>query len=102
LTQRVNAGGYHVFKAGLDGDFATYDHKAYYTAGQRWQRLQANSAAGAPGAWRLREFYGVKRNTSDPDNEVLAPGEVLCANDQAVCGPIDQKSADTLNRTLAA
>ena len=101
LTQRVKAGGYHVFKAGLDGDFSGYDHKAYYTAGQRWRR-SANTAAGAPGVWQLREFYGIRRNTSDPDNEVLAPGEVLCANDQAVCGPIDQKSADTVNRTLAA
>jgi hypothetical protein len=101
LTQRVKAGGYHVFKAGVDGDLAGYDHKAYYTAAQRWTRA-ANTAAGAPGRWQLREFYGIVRNTADPENEVLAPGEVLCANDQAVCGPQTEKSADTVNRTLAA
>lgn len=102
VTQRVKAAGYHIFKAGIDGDLATYDHKSYYTAGQRWQRLQADSAAGAPGAWRLREFYGIRRNVTDPDNEMLGPGEVFCANGQAICGPIEAKTADTLNRTLSA
>jgi outer membrane receptor protein involved in Fe transport len=106
LTQRVKAGGYHVFKAGVDADFATYDHLSYYTAAQRWLR-SANTATGAPGRWQLREFYTIRRNLTDaelmdPDSVMLSPGETLCANDQAICGPTDQKSADTLNRTIAA
>jgi hypothetical protein len=96
LTQRVKAAGYHVFKAGFDGDFAGYDSTAYYTAEQRWRR------ATASGTWQLREFYNIRRNVTDPATEMLADGEVLCANDQAVCGPAEQKAASTLNRTLAA
>jgi outer membrane receptor protein involved in Fe transport len=101
LTQRVKAAGYHVFKAGLDGDFAGYDHKSYYTAAQRWRR-SANTATGAPGRWQLREFYTIRRNVTDPATEMLAADEVLCANDQAVCGAAESKTADTLNRTIAA
>jgi hypothetical protein len=96
VTQRVKAAGYHVFKVGLDGDFAGYDSKQYYTAGQRWRR------ANAAGVWQLQEFYTIRRNVTDPATEVLADDEVLCANDEAVCGAAAGKSADTLDRTLAA
>jgi hypothetical protein len=95
-----------VFKAGLDGDFSGYDHKAYYTATQRWRR-SPNTAAGAPGRWQLREFYGIERNLTDaelmdPANVPLDADQSLCANDKAICTAIPQKSADTLNRTIAA
>jgi len=106
LTQRVKAAGYHVFKAGLDGDFSGYDHLAYYTGGQRWRR-SANTAAGAPGVWQLRQFYTIKRNLTDaelmdPSSVDLGPNEALCANDHAVCQAAESKTADTLNRTIAA
>jgi hypothetical protein len=105
LTQRVKLAGYHVFKAGLDGDFAGYDHRSYYTAEQRWRR-SANTATGAPGRWQLRQFFGPERNLTpaelmDPSSVELAGNEALCANSTAVCQVIPEKLADTVNRTIA-
>ena len=104
ITQRVKAAGYHVFKAGMDGELATYDATHSYTAGQRWRR-SANTAAGAPGRWQLREFYRVVRNLNpgeDPSMVDLADGQSLCANDRAICEAADQTQASTTNRNLAA
>ncbi len=107
LTQRVKLAGYHVFKAGVDGDFSGYDHLAYYTGAQRWLRLEADSATAGPGRWQLREFYEVKRvltdaELMDPSMVDLMPGETLCANGSAICGPTQAKTADTVNRTVSA
>jgi outer membrane receptor protein involved in Fe transport len=105
LTQRVQAAGYHVFKVGVDGELATYDHYAYYTGTQRWRR-SPNTAAGAPGFWQLREFYQINRNLTDaelmnPGSVTLAPGEILCVNGNAICSATPAKTADTLNRNWA-
>ncbi len=105
LTQRVKALGYHVFKAGLDGDFAGYDHRSYYTATQRWTRSEPNSST-ASGRWRLRQFFGIERNLTDaelmdPSSVTLEADQALCASGAAICHVIPEKAADTTNRTLA-
>jgi hypothetical protein len=105
VTHRVKAlGGYHVFKAGIDGEFATYDATQRYTGAQRWQR-SSDTASGAPGRWQLREFFQVVRNLGpdeDPDTVDLAEGEELCASDRAICAPTKAHIADTTNRSLGA
>jgi hypothetical protein len=103
ITHRVKLAGTHVFKAGLDGEIATYDATHSYTGSQRWRR-SSNTAAGAPGRWQLREFYAFDRNLmgADPDTVDLAEGEALCANDRAVCRVSDETVASTSNRSLAA
>jgi len=102
LTQRVKLAGYHVFKAGADIEFATYDATHSYTAAQRWSR-SANTASGAPGRWSLREFYRLDRNlgpNEDPDTVELAADEQLCANNRAVCKATDKQVASTTNRNI--
>ncbi|NVB81897.1 MAG: TonB-dependent receptor [Kofleriaceae bacterium] len=107
LTQRVKAAGYHVFKAGFDAELATYDATNRYTQGARYTR-SANTAAGAPGRWQLREQLRVVRNLTDaeiaaPDSVALTMGQVLCQNDLAICErATDGVKADTTNRNLGA
>ncbi len=103
VTHRVKLAGTHVFKAGLDGEIATYDATHSYTGGARWRR-SANTASGAPGRWQLREFYQFARNLNgaDPDTVDLMEGEALCANDRAVCRVADETVASTSNRSLGA
>ena len=38
----------------------------------------------------------------DPGSVDLMPGETLCANQSAICGPTQAKTADTVNRTVSA
>src|SRR5206468_6898149 len=54
ITQRVKAAGYHVFKAGIDAEFETFDINKNYTGGVVWRR-SADTTAGAPGRWQQRE-----------------------------------------------
>jgi hypothetical protein len=92
LTQRVKAAGYHVFKAGFDGELAGYNATNRYTQGARYYR-SANTAAGAPGRWTIREQLKVERNLSadeimmDPEDvqAALPMGQVLCQNNLSVC-----------------
>ena len=107
LTQRVKAAGYHVFKAGLDADLATYNSQRGFAGGTLMLR-GANTAAGAPGRWQVQQLMNVKRNlTAD---EVMAPGsvellqdEILCADGRAVCEVArDGISADTRDTSIAA
>jgi len=105
-TQRVKAAGYHTFKGGIDFDFATYDSHRGYTGGTRWRR-SANTAAGAPGRWQThRQLLNIIRNledNEDPDTIMLEPGQVLCANDRAICETaVDGIDADTSNTSYAA
>jgi outer membrane receptor protein involved in Fe transport len=106
LTHRARLGptGYHVFKAGGDIEYATYDATHRYTGAQRWRR-SANTAAGAPGRWQLREFYRFVRNLNPnetPANVMLEEGQEFCANDLAICERADQTQANTLNRNIGA
>nr|MBA3462027.1 carboxypeptidase regulatory-like domain-containing protein [Deltaproteobacteria bacterium] len=106
VTQRVKLAGYHVFKAGLDAEFATYVNDVRYSGGARYRR-SANTATGAPGRWQLREYFKYTRNLTDaelmdPSSVTLQPGQSLCANDQAVCQRAERLQADTTNRNIAA
>jgi hypothetical protein len=107
VTQRVKAAGYHIFKAGLDADLATYDSRRGFAGGTLMQR-RADTAAGAPGRWQIQQLMRVKRNlTAD---EVMAPGsvellqdELLCADGRAICEVArDGISADTRDTSVAA
>ncbi len=107
VTQRVKAFGYHVFKAGLDADLATYDSRRGFTGGT-FLRRSANTAAGAPGRWQVQQFMQVKRNLSpdelmDPGSVELLQGEILCADSRAICEVArDGINADTRNTSVAA
>ena len=46
ITQRVKAAGYHVFKAGIDAEFSTFDINKGYTGGVVWRR-STNTTTGA-------------------------------------------------------
>lgn len=107
VTQRVKAAGYHTFKAGIDADLATYDSQRGNTGGTTLRR-DADTAAGAPGRWQIRQFLSVTRNLTpaeamSPEDVDLAPGQVLCASDRAICSVSPNGiSADTNNTSLAA
>jgi hypothetical protein len=104
VTHRVKALGYHVFKAGIDGEFSGYNATQRYTGAQRWRRSE-NTSSGAPGRWQLREFYQVVRNLGpdeDPATVDLMEGQELCASDRAICEQATSHIADTNNRSLGA
>ncbi|MBL0212681.1 MAG: TonB-dependent receptor [Myxococcales bacterium] len=108
LTHRQKLGptGFHVFKAGVDVEFAGYSSNTAYSGGARYRR-SANTATGAPGRWQLREFFKFSRNLTteeamDPSAVALTQGQSLCANDQAICERADQLNADTNNRNIGA
>jgi outer membrane receptor protein involved in Fe transport len=106
ITQRVKAAGYHVFKAGVDAEFETFDINKNYTGGVVWRR-STNTAAGAPGRWQQREFLRVVRNLTqaeimDPMSVTLAPGQLLCASDRAICAVADSITANTTDSNYGA
>jgi outer membrane receptor protein involved in Fe transport len=108
ITQRVKAGGYHTFKAGIDAELATYDSKRGYSGGAFLTR-RANSATGQPGSWQLREFMRFQRNLTpeevmNPDNVELdeTRREQLCAGNRAICAPTPFLAANTDNTSFAA
>jgi hypothetical protein len=106
ITQRVKAAGYHVFKAGVDAEFMTFDINKGYTGGVVWRRSQ-DTATGAPGRWQQREFLHVERNltqaeAADPAMVQLKPGELLCAGDRAVCNVANTVTANTTSSDYGA
>jgi len=120
-TQRVKAFGYHVLKAGLDVEAATYDSTQYFTGGAQYRRAcNIDPSTGGcaanpddptmlPGRWRINKYAGIIRNLTpaelmDPSSVVLQPGQQIdgCSGGLAICGPIDQKIANTNNRSIGA
>ena len=108
VTHRLKLGptGYHVFKAGLDTEFAGYDENNHESGGSIYRR-SANTAAGAPGRWQLREFYKFSRRLTaaeamDPSSVTLTNTQALCANDQAICEQAAGLKANTSNRNIGA
>ena len=108
VTHRVKLGptGYHVFKAGGDLEIAGYDENNKYSGGAIYRR-SANTAAGAPGRWQLREYYKFIRNLTDaeiadPESVTLMANQSLCANGAALCGRADELKANTTNRNIGA
>jgi hypothetical protein len=98
-THRVRALGTHIFKAGIDGELARFEAKTRYSGGVRWRR-SGNSLDNEPGLWQSEEYYQFVEG-ADP-SAPLEVGQVLCANDQAVCERSPGLNADTTNRNLAA
>ena len=99
VTQRVNLGGYHVLKAGFDGELARFRGISKYSGGVRWRRF-ADSVTGEPGRWQSDEYFRIIEG-ADPEGP-LEDGQLLCANDNAVCERTPGLNADTTNRNLAA
>ena len=99
VTQRVKAAGFHVLKAGFDGELARFRDESRYSGGVRWTRF-ADTLDGAPGRWLSEEYFQFV-DGADPSGP-LAQGQVLCANDRAVCERSAGLDADTTNRNLAA
>jgi outer membrane receptor protein involved in Fe transport len=96
VTQRVKAAGQHVFKAGIDAEFSSYDSGRRFTGGAALSRRGANNAAGA-GPFRIRQF--LKYDTT---------GTVPCGLDtdgdgigNAMCKVIPQLDANTNDRSIA-
>jgi outer membrane receptor protein involved in Fe transport len=106
ITQRVKAAGYHVFKAGIDAEFSTFDINKNYTGSIVWRR-DPSPASGAPGRWQQREFLHVDRNLTpdeqmDPGSVQLAMGQILCAGDKAICSVADSVTANTTSSSYGA
>lgn len=120
-TQRVKAFGYHVLKAGVDVEAATYDSTQYFTGGASYRRAcNVDPSTGGcadnpddptmlPGRWRIQKYAGIVRNLTptelmDPGAVPLMPGQQIdgCSGGLAICGPIDQKIANTTNRSIGA
>jgi len=120
-TQRVKAFGYHVLKAGLDVESATYDSTQYFTGGASYRRsCNIDPSTGGcadnpddptmlPGRWRIQKYAGIVRNLTpmelaNPGSVMLQPGQQIdgCSGGLAICGPIDQKIANTTNRSIGA
>lgn len=97
LTQRVKAAGQHVFKAGLDTEFSTYNSGRRLTGGSALVR-QEDEAADLAGAFEITRYLKYDLN-----------GDVSCGRDadgdgegDARCTLIDQLDADTNDRSIAA
>ncbi len=124
-TQRVKTGkaGIHTFKGGIDLERATYDSRRRFTGGQFYQRSADvpvdTTGDGMPDSFRpgrflLRENLKIVRNLTDaelvdanmdgvPDiADTLPAGQILCANDRALCETADAIQADTINHSAAA
>ena len=106
VTHRIKAAGYHVLKAGLDGEFTANNINNGYSGGAYVLR-SADTAAGAPGRWQVQEYLTRVRELNeaeklDPESVQLQPGQILCANDLAICAPTDRLHADTSSRSIAA
>ncbi len=99
ITHRVRFAGTHIFKAGFDGELTRFDGESRYSGGVRWRR-SADSLSGQPGTWQAEQYYQTVEG-ADPTMP-LAAGQVLCANDQAVCERSPGLNASTQNRNLAA
>ncbi|MEO8549887.1 MAG: TonB-dependent receptor, partial [Kofleriaceae bacterium] len=100
LTQRVKAAGYHVFKAGVDAELATFDAQKRYTGGHVLRR-------SASGRWQDRTFMNVVRNltneeAANPNNVMLEADQILCSNDRAICATATGISADTNDTNYGA
>src|SRR5262249_15369607 len=95
-TQRVKALGQHVFKAGIDVEFSTYDSGRGYSGGAFLQRDEADQTA-KDGTMQSGEV------TTTPLLKYDTNGTIPCGiNGAAKCSVINQLNADTSDRSLAA
>jgi hypothetical protein len=96
VTQRVKALGQHVFKAGIDAEFSTYDSGRGFSGGAFVLRDRANETQ-EDGTPLYGEFTTTQFIKYDPN------GTIPCGiNGSARCSVINQINADTSDRSLAA
>jgi len=93
VTHRVRALGTHVLKAGIDGELGRFENNSRYSGGVRWRRTDDT-------VWQAEEYYQFVQG-ADP-SAPLADGQVLCANDNAVCERSPGLVATTTSRNIAA
>lgn len=95
VTQRVKALGQHVFKAGIDAEFSTYNSGRGFSGGSQLVRDEADTVQdGMPlsGEFTTQQFIRY-----DPN------GTIPCGiGGAAKCSIISQLNADTNDRSLAA
>jgi outer membrane receptor protein involved in Fe transport len=101
VTQRVKALGQHVFKAGIDAEFSSYDSGRGYSGGSfitRDEENQVQNGMTLPGEFTTNRF--LKYDTS---------GMIPCGIDangdgipDAKCSVVNQLNANTNDRSLAA
>jgi outer membrane receptor protein involved in Fe transport len=107
VTQRVKAAGYHTFKAGVDYEGSSYDSRTISSGGDwRFESLGA-LGPGQGNEWLEINYLHISRNLTaaekmDPTSVNLAPGEVLCSNNQAVCVNPGGQFANTSDRSIGA
>ena len=94
-TQRVQLGGYHTFKGGLDIEQTTYDSTRGYTGGVAFRQ-----SASPMGTWRIRQYLGFAEGTTgqypcgpDTDGDGMA---------DVTCDVVDKMTAATTNQNLGA
>jgi carboxypeptidase family protein/TonB-dependent receptor-like protein len=122
VTERVKLLGYHVLKAGIDIEVASYDSNLSYTgdAALRRQCNVSNPDTGEcaanpddpmalPGVWRIAKYATIVRNLTpaelaDPTKVVLQPGQQIdgCVGGLAICGPVGGRVANTSDRSVGA
>jgi outer membrane receptor protein involved in Fe transport len=96
VTQRVKALGQHVFKAGIDAEFSSYDSGRGFSGGAFVTRDEADQP-GTNGMPLAGEFSTSQFIKYDPN------GTIPCGIDgKAKCSLINQLNADTNDRSLAA
>ena len=94
LTQRVKAAGQHVFKAGLDTEFSTYDSGRRFSGGA----FLIREAPGPAGDFLIRQYLKY-----DPQGAI--PCGIDAAGDgtgDATCSVIPKLDANTNDRSIAA
>jgi hypothetical protein len=93
VTHRVRGLGMHVLKSGIDAEFARFENNSRYTGGVRWRRTDDT-------LWQAEEYFGFVEG-ADP-SAPLEDGQLLCANDNAVCTRAPGLVATTTSRNIAA
>src|SRR5207248_9655979 len=106
--------GYHTFKAGADIESSNYNTTQFDTGGLTLRRFcdtdpttgACSEAPGAlPGPWQSTSYDTILRPATDAekaDPTLLKPPLALCSGGLAVCGPINQRLANTSDRSIGA
>ncbi len=122
VTQRVKFLGYHLFKAGVDYEGSTYNTTQFDTGGVALQRAcntdpttgACSDAANAlPGVWQANSYdqivgnltpAQIAANMADPNafGKTLPSGQAVCSGGLAICGPVNNRLANTSDRSIGA
>jgi outer membrane receptor protein involved in Fe transport len=97
VTQRVKAAGQHVFKAGIDAEFSSYNSGRRFSGGAFVIREADRSINPREFDYLIREYLKADPNGTVPCG-LDADGDGL---GDASCSRIDQLNADTNDRSLA-